>query len=134
MVTQLKIDARVVKRLETEAKQLLEEYRKNLSLKDDSTSQSLASKFKNITSKTTTKKFKDGSTYEGELNTDGTRHGRGIMYFSNNHIYLGDWSNDLFHGNGVYIFDNYERFNGQLSYGRKNGKGDFFYANGNAII
>ena len=81
--------------------------------------------------KVSNKKFKDGSLYEGELHVDGTRHGKGIMYFLNKHIYFGDWSRDQFHGKGTYVFNSGERFEGDLVNGMKNGKGDFYYINGN---
>jgi hypothetical protein len=32
--------------------------------------------------------------------------GRGIYYYSNGDVYIGDWKDDLFHGKGFYIFGN----------------------------
>lgn len=50
------------------------------------------------------KTFRDGSRYEGEMRVDGTRNGKGIMWFENGHIYFGDWDNDFFDGYGTYVF------------------------------
>jgi hypothetical protein len=32
------------------------------------------------------------------------RQGKGIYFYKNGDIYIGEWFNDLFHGEGVYIF------------------------------
>jgi hypothetical protein len=64
---------------------------------------------KNIVSKN----YKDGSKYEGTLlkNTD-IKEGKGIYYYTNNDVYLGDWKEDKFDGNGIYLFANGERYEG----------------------
>lgn len=50
---------------------------------------------------------------------NGTRKGKGIMRWKNEHIYFGDWQKDNFHGKGVYIFPSWERFEGDLINGKK---------------
>ena len=77
----------------------------------------------NIRSKT----YKDGSKYEGELNLQDSKHGRGIFYYQNGDRYIGEWQNDLFNGKGVYIFSMGERYEGNLINGQKEGKGYYIF-------
>lgn len=56
--------------------------------------------------------MKDKSRYEGEMRVDGTRTGKGIMWFARGDIYCGDWLNDFFHGYGIYVHSNGERYEG----------------------
>ena len=78
------------------------------------------------------KTFKEGAVYEGQLNNQSQRHGKGLFrYKENQDLYFGDWKNDKFHGKGVYIFTKGDRYSGDLREGRKAGYGDYFYANGN---
>jgi len=48
--------------------------------------------------------------YEGEW--DNKRIGKGVQYYDNNDIYLGDFKDDLFDGSGVYLFATGERYEG----------------------
>lgn len=77
------------------------------------------------------KLYSDAAKYEGEINNQGLKQGRGIYHYSNGDKYLGEWFNDLFNGKGVYIFSLGERYEGDLQNGKKQGKGVYFYANGN---
>lgn len=45
---------------------------------------------------------------------DGTRNGKGIMWFQKGDIYFGDWEKDFMNGYGVYVHSNGERYEGQL--------------------
>lgn len=40
------------------------------------------------------------------------KHGKGIYFYANEDVYLGDWEYDVFHGFGVYIFSTGERYEG----------------------
>ena len=78
------------------------------------------------------KTFKEGATYQGQLNNEGFREGKGLFkYKENEDIYFGDWKDDKFDGFGTYVFTKGDRYNGELKDGRKNGKGIYYYANGN---
>lgn len=66
----------------------------------------------NLKNRKAQKTFPDNSKYEGEMHVDGTRTGKGIMYFKNGDVYFGNWQNDLFNGQGTYIFNNGERYIG----------------------
>jgi hypothetical protein len=46
---------------------------------------------------------------------DELRHGKGICFYQNKDIYLGDWENDLLSGFGIYIFANGENYVGELN-------------------
>lgn len=62
------------------------------------------------------------------------------MYFfenpqdAQNHIgdcYFGGWIGNNMHGQGVYVYKNtFERYEGQIVGNKKQGKGQFHYANG----
>lgn len=77
------------------------------------------------------KLYSDSAKYEGELNNQGLKQGRGIYHYQNGDKYLGEWLNDMFNGKGVYIFSIGERYEGDLKNGKKQGKGVYFYINGN---
>jgi len=47
--------------------------------------------------------YSDGSHYEGEVNDEGERHGKGLMRWSKEEYYFGDWKNDEMSGKGVYV-------------------------------
>lgn len=79
----------------------------------------------------TTKNFRDGSKYYGELSVAGDREGQGIIEFGNGDVYFGSWKKDLFDGKGTYIFKSQERYQGNLVEGSRQGEGEFFYSNGN---
>ena len=38
------------------------------------------------------------------------KEGKGIYYYANHDVYLGDWREDKFHGEGIYLFANGERY------------------------
>ena len=39
--------------------------------------------------------------YDGERNSAGQRHGRGVYRYANGEVYEGDWKDDKRHGQGV---------------------------------
>ena len=73
------------------------------------------------------KLYTDSAKYEGDLNNQGLKQGRGIYHYPNGDKYLGDWFNDQFNGKGVYIFAMGERYEGDLQHGKKHGKGKFMW-------
>jgi len=95
---------------------------------------------KSLDSGITKQEFFNGSYYEGSVNPKGMRMGQGMMYMFDNQqdarahrgdIYFGGWVGDNMHGVGTYVYkDTFERFEGTLKAGKKDGKGQFLYANG----
>jgi len=50
--------------------------------------------------------YSDGSSYEGEINDEGARHGKGLLRWSREEYYFGDWRNNKMSGKGVHVADN----------------------------
>jgi hypothetical protein len=92
--------------------------------------------FENIISriqKTATISYSDGK-YNGEIDENKLRSGRGIFYYSVGDVYFGDWRNDYFHGDGVYKFCKSEEiYDGELRKGMKEGIGTYFYEKSQAF-
>ena len=47
--------------------------------------------------------MKNRDDYEGEVDADGNRHGRGICINKDGYLYEGWWKNDKYHGHGREI-------------------------------
>ena len=75
------------------------------------------------------KKFEDGSSYEGEV-LNYKFHGTGTYTFANEDQYEGSWNNGQKHGYGVYTFANGDRYDGEWVRDRRQGQGKFIYING----
>ena len=95
---------------------------------------------------------------------DNKKNGKGTYYFANGDKYVGDWVDDLRTGQGVFTYANGDRYErccsamprpslhasrtlsvhtmnsiqaqvwGQFKDGKKNGKGTYYYANGNKYM
>ena len=126
-------DQQILKRLTNENQRKIIEFKENLKVR--SSKKSSGSFFggvrRAIGGSISSKTFRDGSEYQGELSVSGDREGQGIIEFKNGDVYFGSWKNDLFHGKGSYIFRSQERYYGDLVEGNREGEGEFFYANGN---
>jgi hypothetical protein len=61
-------------------------------------------KYINFDETVVSKKFADGAKYEGRVNSDNEKHGKGIYYYGNGDIYLGDFNRNKIEGEGVYCF------------------------------
>ena len=75
--------------------------------------------------------FKDGSTFEGELNSNMT--GRGKMFWKNGTCFIGDFVNCLMHGHGTMTFaleDERANYSGDFQCGQMSGKGWLFWKDG----
>ena len=44
--------------------------------------------------------YPNGEYYDGGLNGEGMREGRGVCYYVNGDVYEGDWVKDKRHGRG----------------------------------
>ncbi|OHT02548.1 hypothetical protein TRFO_30276 [Tritrichomonas foetus] len=74
----------------------------------------------------------NGGRYEGEWKRfDGVikRHGHGV-YSTEEIVYEGDFSEDVFHGDGVLKFTDGMCYQGQFKNGRINGEGEMLFLDG----
>jgi hypothetical protein len=82
-------------------------------------------------------KYASGNYYEGLFQAD-KQNGQGTIYWiTSNEKYTGEWKDGLPHGYGVHIWlDNKgnkqlrNRYVGNWAFGKRNGHGEFYYANG----
>ena len=73
--------------------------------------------------------FSDGS-YEGQINSDGEKHGFGIYRWIDGSIYEGDYRNDLRHGKGRFLWANGESYEGDYLKDERTGKGTYNWPDG----
>lgn len=73
--------------------------------------------------------FSDG-TYEGEINKNGEKHGKGIYRWSDGSTYEGGYQNDLRHGNGRFLWGNGESYEGKYLNDKRTGKGLYSWPDG----
>jgi hypothetical protein len=78
----------------------------------------------------------DGDYYIGQLSTKTKKfHGRGAYYFSSDkRYYIGYWENGLKHKSGKFCHDDFSPiYEGEFFNGMKQGKGIFYFANGDVF-
>lgn len=75
------------------------------------------------------KKYSNG-VYEGEVNEEGKRHGKGKYTWSNGNIYEGDFVEGKCTGTGKYIFANGNLYEGGFENGQRTGYGKLTRING----
>ena len=63
-----------------------------------------------------TKKWKDGTTYEGDF-VNGKMEGTGV-WCKNGNEYKGEFKNDMFNGRGVITYSNGETYEGEFKDGK----------------
>ena len=63
--------------------------------------------------------------YEGELNSEGKKHGQGMYRWPNGRTYVGEWCDNQMHGEGVESWPNGSRYRGQFRANRRQGHGTF---------
>ena len=73
--------------------------------------------------------FSDGS-YEGEINGDGQKHGRGIYRWIDGSVYEGDYRDDLRDGKGKFLWSNGESYTGDYLKDGRTGKGIYHWPDG----
>ncbi len=76
------------------------------------------------------KTAKDGSSYVGEMNARGQRHGHGQQKWPDHSLYTGEWKNDKENGRGTYIWPNGDQYTGEWREGKRHGQGTYTYSDG----
>lgn len=82
-------------------------------------------------------KYASGNYFEGQFLND-KQNGQGTMHWlTTNEKYTGEWKDGQPHGFGIHIWLDAKgnkqlrnRYVGQWAYGKRNGQGEFYYANG----
>ncbi len=72
--------------------------------------------------------------YCGETINDGTRHGKGSMYYFSNNVYSGDWVHGRWDGKGTYMMFDGEEYSGDFKEGRFHGQGSYSFKTGSNYI
>ena len=73
------------------------------------------------------------ANYDGETNSDGNYHGRGLCRFADGSYYDGEWNNGLRHGLGTYRFPDGTTYTGGWDTDRMHGHGEMKYATGQIL-
>jgi hypothetical protein len=74
-------------------------------------------------------KYPSGAKYVGQFEK-GFIHGKGTLYFSTGHIYIGDWEWQYREGNGKFTYNNGDEYIGQFKKSKFHGNGTMRYHNG----
>ncbi len=74
--------------------------------------------------------YANGDRYEGEMNADGKRDGRGVYTTAEGDVYVGEYVSGNRHGKGVYTRKDGSRYEGEFRDGLPNGAGVYVYENG----
>jgi len=75
-------------------------------------------------------RYENGSIYDGEWDS-GKRQGYGKYHWSNGDLYDGEWKSDNREGQGTHVYANGSSYSGEWSNGKRCGKGTMSYENGN---
>jgi hypothetical protein len=67
----------------------------------------------------------DWGSWEGELDSNGKRTGKGKMTYECGASYEGDFVNDKYEGHGTYTWDDGDNYTGEWKDGKRNGKGAY---------
>lgn len=73
-------------------------------------------------------------TYEGDLNTEGQRHGFGVLLCDNGNSYEGEWKKDKRDGLGIARYSSGDVYDGQWSKGKRQGHGVMYIEAGDTYI
>ena len=73
-----------------------------------------------------------GEKYEGDVNAEGKRHGKGTLSWPNGNRYIGYWREGKMCGAGIFTYGvEGDRYDGEFNDDKKHGKGCYTFANGN---
>ncbi|KAL8580837.1 hypothetical protein ACOMHN_017341 [Nucella lapillus] len=70
-------------------------------------------------------RYPDGTTYSGQWNDQGHRHGYGHLVFPDGSKYWGVFDNGMYSGLGVMTFQDGSRYEGEFKQGKFHGLGVF---------
>ena len=73
--------------------------------------------------------YKNGDSYDGELDENEIKNGYGIMKYKNKNIYVGNWYNDKKNFKGIMKYNNGDIYEGYWNNDLKEGKGKMKYNN-----
>ena len=73
-------------------------------------------------------------TYEGDLNTDGQRHGFGVLICDNGNSYEGEWKKDKRDGVGIARYSSGDVYDGEWTRGKRQGHGIMYIEAGDTYI
>lgn len=106
----------------------------NVSKGDDETRvlQTQLSKSENVLNGYHTKRFEDGTMYEGEF-VNGRPQGKGTMTYVGGAVYKGEWHYGLREGQGSWFYPDGGYYIGGWQRGRKHGKGKLIKKDGTEI-
>lgn len=72
----------------------------------------------------------DRPRYEGELNSNGEKHGYGVYKWPSGRMYKGQWSDNMMHGDGTEVWPSGSKYRGQYQSNQRHGQGVFTWADG----
>ena len=75
-------------------------------------------------------KYTDGSVYEGRVDADGRRHGRGTLRGADGGVYEGEWAGDVREGRGWLVTGGGLEYTGEFRRDRPEGEGSARYPTG----
>ena len=73
-------------------------------------------------------------TFEGDLNTEGQRHGFGVLLCDNGNSYEGEWKKDKRDGLGIARYSSGDVYDGQWQRGKRQGHGVMYIEAGDTYI
>lgn len=68
--------------------------------------------------------------YEGQINENNERHGKGVLKWPNGTIYIGDWFLNKANGRGIISFPKFEHYEGLFINNTFEGEGVYFNCQG----
>ena len=69
----------------------------------------------------------DEGLYQGTVNKDLKRDGKGLMHFNNGSFYSGEWKEDMIDGLGLIKYYNGDKYMGHFKEGKRDGYGEKSY-------
>ena len=72
--------------------------------------------------------------YEGDLNSEGKKHGQGTYRWPNGRTYVGEWCENRMHGEGLETWPNGSSYQGHFKENKRHGHGIFTWPDGRQYI
>lgn len=77
--------------------------------------------------------YKNGDTYNGELNADMYPHGQGTYVYKDYGKYVGQWAEGKMHGKGTFTWTDGSKYVGQFAENEITGVGEMFNTDGSSV-